>query len=378
MDGGGRSLHLRLRNFRAFKVVDFELSPHITLITGRNGSGKTSILEALYLLGTGRSMSSRRPAELVQTGCESMRAVVVNRQSNEKFTLGAEVSRKTKTRFRLNGEPVRTTSQLALQLPLVPITPITLQLIVGAPSERRSFLDRSCFYSFTDFRHLHQHYRQALKQRNAMLRQQSKDTTTLSALEQAMDRSGQAIDALRRQQVEQLEARLRDGASGLNSAALYRLVPELTLQWQSGWNTSVRLVDVLRDTRERDAKLGYTSVGVHTADLRISSQGRSARVLLSRGQQKMLAVLLLLEAALLSQKPDEVAPLLLIDDLASELDQTSFGAAVELFVGSRLPCIFTLLSDAQYAPGSPHSDAEGHLKTIAHLLPEHSRICLNS
>ena len=381
-------MRLILRHFRAFSEASFDLTQQEaskpTLILGRNGSGKTSILEAVYLLGSGRAMSGRRIEELIQNGQEKMQAGLVMSGPDTGVTkFSTDVTRGGAAEFKIDSKRVRATSELALELPILPLTPVSLQLIADGPRARRSFIDRSCFYAYTDFREHQARYRQALRQRNSLLRQSTApDPSMLDAFEAQMHTSGTLIDQRRREQIAAIEDSLHsvahksadDSPALAKNGELQQLTSAVSLQLRSGWTAGSQLGDALKASRQRDTRAGYSSVGVQAAEIVIACGERSARDQLSRGQQKLLALVMLLESTLLAQKQGARPTLLLVDDLPSEFDHATLTYVAALLKASQMPLICTLLSQHT---SMDTAGAEDSVLKVSSLFDDHATVLLN-
>lgn len=309
-----RLKRLGIENLRAFSRVELIPSPRFNLLVGANGAGKTSVLEAIHTLSTGRSFRSGARDALIRRGEPAFRvfAEVHDEARQQDSRLGLERSAKAWT-ARLDGEPVSALSELFVRLAVLCFEPASHQLIGGGAEQRRRFVDWALFHVEQDFLSIWRRYQRALKQRNALLRAGLPNECDPWDAELAT--SGHLITEQRRAWLAQLEPALR--------AASQRFLPELGaahLHFSAGWNEKSTLRDALASGRSRDAALGYSAIGPHRADWALSFEYAPQREMLSRGQEK-LAVL----ACLLAQGERFATrtggwPILLFDDLASELD----------------------------------------------------------
>ncbi len=305
---------LGIEHFRAFPRVELFPSPRINLFVGANGAGKTSVLEAIHILSTGRSFRGGARDAPIRRGEAAFRvfAEVSDEARQQDSRLGLERSVKSWA-ARLDGEPVSALSELFVRLAVLCFDPASHQLIGGAAEHRRRFVDWALFHVEQDFLPAWRRYQRALKQRNALLRSDLPDECDPWDAELAA--SGQIITEQRRTWLAELEPALQ--------VAAHRFLPELGnvhIQFSRGWNERTGLRDALISGRSRDAALGHSAVGPHRADWSLGFEHAPQREMLSRGQEK-LAVL----ACLLSQGERFAAstgrwPVLLLDDLASELD----------------------------------------------------------
>lgn len=303
---------LSIVGVRNLAAVELEPGPGLNWLYGDNGAGKTSVLEAIYLLARGRSFRSHRMGPIIQHGADHLR--VVARQRNTQRRLGMERSTES-WRGRIDGVDSQRLSEFAAALPLVLVEPDSHRLVDGGPEQRRQYLDWLLFHVEPSYLALWRRYARLLKQRNAALKSGAADAVLL-AIETPMIAAGERLNALREQQVVSILAQL----DGLAELLALRLPGTLRLKYRPGHPSDQSLAEALPAFRERDRELGYTRRGPHRADLVVVCGERPAAEELSRGQQKLVALLLLLAQLRLVTAGSPVLPLLLLDDPVSELD----------------------------------------------------------
>lgn len=278
---------------------------------GPNGAGKTSILEAIYLLARGRSFRSARTARVIQKDTDAL--TVTARRSDSGSRLGVE-RLAGGWRGRIDGRDCQRISEFAALLPLTLIEPGSHALIDGGPERRRQFLDWQLFHVEHAYLSAWQRFARLLRQRNAALKTQAPDRV-LDALEPEFLRGAALIGQARTGLVE----RLSEHVAGVQAELGFRLPGTLSLRYRSGHPQDSELASLLRAQRDRDRERGFTGHGPHRAELILACEGRAAAEM-SRGQQKLVAVILLLAQYRLLAGGQSLAPLLLIDDPVSELD----------------------------------------------------------
>lgn len=312
---------LRLRDFRCFSELQLDFHPELNWIVGQNASGKTSLLEALFFLGHGRSFRSSRPDRLVRAGAHSFEIVARLGQESRSRVLG--VGRKDgATTARLAGESLRSMTQAAKVLPVVVLDSGMNQLVAGGPGERRRWLDWGVFHVEQGFLETWRNYQKALRQRNMALKSGASDRV-IAPWSEAVAEAGEALTDLRQAHFSVLEGQLLDYAR--------RAVPgvELEAGYRKGWALEDSLLGSLQHHLSKDREAGNTRSGPHRADIQFRIDGLPAEERLSRGQQKMLAGALWLAQVKLFTGETGERPLLLVDDLAAELD----GGNLERFLG---------------------------------------------
>lgn len=308
-----RLRRLELYDFRCFAQAALEPDPGFTLILGPNASGKTSLLEAVFFLGRGRSFRTAATESLVREGTAGfqIRGRLADAAGRD-VPLGlAWQAGRFEARF--DAQPVATLVELARHFPVLVIDSDVHRLIAEGPRWRRRYLDWLVFHVEPDFFAVWRRYQRALRQRNALLRSSS-SLREQETWEKELVAAGEALDERRRKGLAALAAL----AGRLASEALGGLPVELA--YRPGWSAELSFADALAEGRSRDQALGQTRVGPHRADLTLRVAGQPADEWVSRGQQKALAVALVLAQARLLAQVTGRHPLLLVDDLPAELD----------------------------------------------------------
>ena len=273
------------------------------------------MLEAIFLLARGRSFRSHRISSMIQHGEELVR--VVGHRAEDDAVMGMERSVGS-WRGRIGGRECQRLSEFAACLPLVLMQPDSHRLIDGTPENRRQYLDWQLFHVEPSYLPTWQRYARHLRQRNAGLKSGA-DDAVLRAVEAPMAEAGERMGALRAGVVDVLSKAVVNLAEGLD----IRLPGDIELRYRAGFDPDEGLMAALKGSRERDRELGYTRRGPHRAELVINCGGEAAAQELSRGQQKLMALLLLL-AQLKALQQGSIRPLLLLDDPVSELDRDHF------------------------------------------------------
>ena len=310
-------LHIeRVRNLKA--VALHELQP-FNVFYGQNGSGKTSILEAIHLLATGRSFRTHIPKNYIQNSSQD--AIVFAQSLTEK--IGMQKMASGEQLIKVNGDPVATQGQLAKILPLQHIDPLSTDIIDHGAKPRRQLLDWLMFHVEPEFYHAWQYYSRALKQRNSLLKSQRH--LSLSDLEPWNKMLSDYGEILHRQRLGTVEQWQQFFAQDLQY-----LLPDLHigLEYSAGFHTETGLLNDLCNYHQKDVERRYTEYGPHRADLRLKTPMGDADVVLSRGQKKLLIMALKLsQIAMLHASNKETV--VLLDDLTAELDLTAQQRLIE-------------------------------------------------
>jgi DNA replication and repair protein RecF len=313
---------LKLAGIRNLATQTVEPGSGVNLFVGANGAGKTSLLEAIFLLARGRSFRAQVLDTMVSRGatsCSVYGELVIDGPGDTEVIRRLGVSRETGGGFcyRLDGATVNAASTLADTLPLLLINSDSLGLLGGSPKTRRHFLDWGLFHTLPEARQLWRQHLRAHQQRNALLRRGiGVDRRELDLWDRKFAETGELITVMRcgyAGEIAPVAARFTEALSpGLGN---------LELGFQAGWDRDQSLADALKLHRDRDIMLRATQSGPHRADLKIRLNGRLATESLSRGQSKVFALALLLAQGAHFLQRRGCSCLNLIDDLPAELDQ---------------------------------------------------------
>ena len=324
---------LTVDNVRCLEHAELALHPHRNLIWGGNGSGKTSLLEAIFLLGRGRSFRTRNSERLIRYAQPQL--VVFGRTTDlPPRSLGVQVARAPGgTVARISGETAASLTELSQAFPVQVIDPGIHQLVEAGGYRRRRWLDWAVFHvEPTSFADHWARYTRALKQRNAALKAQPAQAAVWDS---ELARLGELISEARRNLLEQLDQHWRGLVTALTGL-------EVDLHYARGWSKEEPLLQALKDSLPRDRMRGATHVGPHRGDVVVKVQGRLAREVLSRGQQKLVAISMTLAQLYLLRDAGRPAATLLLDDPAAELDDEHLGLFIERV--RALPCQLVLTS----------------------------------
>ena len=317
---------LTIEQLRLFDRVVLEPGQGINLLVGDNGAGKTSVLEAIHVLSSGRSFRGSIRDALIRRGDTELRvfAEIFSETDQRQVRLGLSRSLRG-WNARLDGAPVDLLSRLFQELAVVCFEPGSHALVSGGSEHRRRFIDWALFHVEPSFIAPWRRYQRALKQRNALLKQQS-DAISLSPWEQELAQHGATLSRMREDWLVGFEPVLARMAE--------RFLPELgevQLKYAPGWSGESHadaLATALAASRGRDLALGHTSLGPHRADWSIGFAQAPVREMFSRGQEKLVVLACLLAQAQAFSLARGQWPVLLLDDLPSELDADHLAATL--------------------------------------------------
>ncbi|MCL2672153.1 MAG: DNA replication/repair protein RecF [Clostridiales bacterium] len=311
---------LQLYNFRNYEKLAFRPGEGLHILSGRNAAGKTNILEALFLCALGRSHRTAHDAELIRAGQNEGSAIVsVQARSGTRRVACALYTRERK-RFSVNGKPLTRTGELMGNLNAVLFSPEDLNLIKGGPGERRRFLDMELSQTRPAYYYALQQYRYVLAQRNALLKESGAAVAQMEAWEEKLAKLGAILTAQRAELCTELAAEAAKTHAMLSGGEALRIAYQPNLPLLAEAEMEARMLRQLANCRERDALRGATSAGPHRDDFVLEIDGRDARIYGSQGQQRSAALALRLALIPIVEQRCGEKPVLLLDDVLSELD----------------------------------------------------------
>jgi DNA replication and repair protein RecF len=309
-------VEIRYHNFRNLANGGSLLAPGMNVLIGGNGSGKTSFLEALHVLSTGKSFRTRSLSEVICSGETELQVFgVCARTDGQRNRIGFQYSKAKGSVALVNRERVARLSEVAKLVPVLFFGGEKLYLLGGAPQARREFLDWGLFHVEPFFLGTWRRYARALAQRNAALRCGASDAE-LATWTTELASSGPLLAEQRAAYAGRVVAKLKETLPELAAFS----TDAIACTWQSGWpEAAIDLTTHLAQQTNADRRAGYTRHGPHRADWVLTSGARKAADFCSAGQQKILICgLLLAQIAVLREAG--IAPTLLLDDLPAELD----------------------------------------------------------
>ncbi|WP_116475512.1 DNA replication/repair protein RecF [Zobellella maritima] len=306
-------VNLQLKDFRNIQHARLTPCSGLNLLVGANGSGKSSILEAIHYLGFGRSFRTHLTSRVIGQGEQAFTLFARLQLGADSLPVGLSKTRGGDTRLKIGGRKAERLAELADILPIQLIHPEGYNLLTGGPKLRRAYLDWGLFYSTSEFFPVWGAFRRILKQRNALLRQ-GRPYRELAFWDQQLVQQGEQLSRLRQQYCTAISPLIMEIAADF--------LPEYQFSFDffRGWDRQGDLARLLEQGMERDLAAGYTQTGPHKAELRIKARGMPVQDLLSRGQLKLLVCAMRLAQGLYLKKQSNKDCIFLIDDFASELD----------------------------------------------------------
>jgi len=336
-----------LTDFRSYHSADVELAPGLTAILGANGQGKTNLLEAIAYLATLTSFRGAPPEALIRHGARSAIVRAEGSSDGRELLIEAEIVAGGRNRVQVNRQRLQRARDLLGALRVSVFSPDDLELVKGAPAERRRFLDDTLVSLHPRYDQLRTDLDRVLKQRNALLKQSAGGTRfdesaafTLDVWDSKLVEAGEALARARRELVARARPQIEDVYRALAGA------PEASVEarYESAW-AAEGLAAALAGARADDLRRGVSTVGPHRDDLWLAVDGLPARTYASQGEQRSLALAMRLAAHAVVTVESGSAPVLLLDDVFSELDEAHGDALLQ-----RLPPGQTVLTSAAGLP----------------------------
>lgn len=300
-----------LTDLRCHQYVSWQCAEGVNVLSGSNGSGKTTMLEAVYMMAHGRSFRQARDPELVRWGQKTFQ---VNGVWKRYGPMHVKVQgRKGKSEVLLQGKKISRRKELTETLPVIADAPQAGKLVDGVPGERRRWLDGVIHAADPATIRYYQNYLRALMQRSRLIRR-NRTSPELEVREHQIVQAGLQVLKARREMIEMLNRSL-SGETDLMETTLHLEMKETAPVDEQVWLAR------LAGKREEDARLGRLQVGPHCDRLNILFAGREIRSVGSRGQQKLAAMALRLAECTIRLERRHLAPLLLFDDCLEALDR---------------------------------------------------------
>ena len=315
---------LQLNSYRNIEDASLEFSERFNFITGRNAQGKTNLLEAIHIFSLGRSFRTRRSSELIRFGSEHFFLRLTGKSdTGVEFRLEMGQERSGRTRLSINGKQMKGVSEIIGFMPSVIFTPRDVELSTGPPAGRRTYLDYTAAQVSPGFLADLKEYRQALKQRNSLLRAAAAgrplDDAQLEVWDEVLARKGSAVTGGRIEILGVIAERAREiFAEVLCREDGLELAYRCSYDPDAGGEDSLRAA--LLAARVSERRRGYTLAGPHYDDVTMRIDGEEVRRYASQGRKRLLAVVLKLAQADVIMSRRGERPVVLLDDIFSELD----------------------------------------------------------
>lgn len=316
--------NLDIYHFRNLTSFSFKPCHGLNIFYGKNASGKTSLLEAIYLLSTGRSFRSSKFQEIIQHQKAALLISASITHEARVRQVGIKKDLKGETILRIDSRVAKSSAEIAELMPIQLMTPHVFHLLETGPEEKRRFLDWGVFHVEHSFIEHWRNFKRALKQRNAALKYHRSTQEEISLWDKELAHSALILTTMRQQFCELLFPVIEAVAKELLE------LDHIKLKFLPGWDNNKNYIELLNEHQKQDRLFGFTQIGPHRADLKIMINNRLGHEVLSRGQQKLLICAMLIAQGILLKNSANKASIYLIDDIIAELDEVNRIKALSL------------------------------------------------
>ncbi len=310
---------IELKDFRNYKSLNVSFNRNVNIFTGNNAQGKTNLLEGIYLNAMAKSFKTSRDKELVRFGKEFCKIKTAAFFNDDEHVTEIVVNREGKKGVKLDGVKIKKTSELLERIFIIIFSPEDLKIVKDEPEKRRKFIDRELCQIKPGYYSDLNNYKRVLKQRNIYLKEMQIETSILDIWDCELARYGARVISRRKEFIEKINDISREIHSKISGGR-----EVLGLRYESNaycpGNIEEYFYDLLVSSREDDIRNRNTGKGPHKDDLRISADEIDLRKFGSQGQQRTAALALKLSEIKLIEEEMGEKPILLLDDVLSELD----------------------------------------------------------
>jgi DNA replication and repair protein RecF len=341
-----------IRNLGEFSI---QPGPKLNFFYGPNASGKTSVLESIYLLSRIKSFRSKRINDVITRGDKKLQVFARGINQGNPFSVGVEKGHGV-TKIKFDSEPIQTASEQAKLLPVYILTPDHHVLFTGTPKNRRHWLDWSLFHVEQQYMAVWKGYHRALRHRNALLKsERAINSTEIAGWEKLMGEEAVKIDDMRGAYISSLNKLLNE------KHAPHVLAGSVKINYLNEDYAGKELCELLVISRKEDEKRGYTNLGPHRVDISFNYEDFSVAKHLSRGQTKLFS------AALVSSQVDKLKTLgksamVLVDDMDAELDEESSRKMLGLLLANNTQTFVSSLTRPEWVEEDNVSNSVFHVK----------------
>ncbi|MGI6176397.1 MAG: DNA replication/repair protein RecF [Christensenellales bacterium] len=336
---------VRARQFRNYECLEYIPERGMNVLCGDNAQGKTNLLEAIFLCCAGRSHRTSKDTELIRHAQDTASVLCSSLQMDGSHEVQVSLHRKMRKEVFLNGAKLLRLGEMMGHICAVLFSPEDLLLIKQGPSERRRFLDIAISQLYPAYFYALQKYNRVLFQRNRLLKAGSRYLSTLDVWDEQLIAAAQSVIRYRSAFAKGLSGAALQAHRGISSGK-----EELLTQYAPN-RTPECLSAALKECRERDLRNCTTHIGPHRDDLLIHIDGRDTRAFASQGQQRTAALSLKIAQLRLMEQQLQEPPLLLLDDVLSELDESRRNMLFASLSGVQ---VFISLTDESLAPKDAH------------------------
>lgn len=360
---------VQISQFRNIESAIVYPSPHLNVVIGQNGSGKSSFLESLHYLGFGRSFRTNKHRHVIKSDHSQFSVFAeCSDRHNDSHKIGLMRNHKDEFLCSINGERSQRLADLVAKIPVQIFTPQSTDLLLGSPSNRRKFIDWGLFHVEQSFFLQSVNYSKILKQRNALLKNQQSgkkvDNDEIEYWSHQLAIYGGKIDTARQKYISALKLIFKRISE--------QFLPEFSLEisYNQGWDSSVDFVSALKEKLPYDSRMGFTSVGTHKADIKIKADKVLASERLSRGQLRMLVAALQLSQTLHLFESTNKSGIFLLDDIGAELDEDKRIHFIDALLATNTQLFVTAIEKSHLSFVEKYNDKKMFHVELGHVNEE--------
>ncbi len=316
---------VKLVSFRNYdyQIVDFPMQ--ITLVSGANGQGKTNLVESIVVSATTKSPRTSNMSELIKDGSSEAKVEILLDRKFGQMNLSYTLNTKGEKKFFINSNPVSKMSEVFGNLVVVYFSPDDLKIVSASPDKRRDFMDTDISELSGSYYNLIQRYNKVLLQRNKLLKTERDRALLLAQIgvwDEQLAQIASLIIKTRKSFIEKLKTPAKEALKFISSSKDDLEIEYVGAKGTTAEEIKAELLKSLKFNLDRDIELGYTSVGPHRDDIYFGLNGKDARNFASQGQQRSIVLALKFAELEIFEKEIGEEPILVLDDVFSELDTT--------------------------------------------------------
>ena len=332
--------NISIKNFRCFESIEISLSPGVNFFYGANGSGKTSILESVFIFSSGKSFKSSNLVSLINQNSEKFR--LKGFDAKKGYIVEVEKTKEKPISILLNNKKT-VTSKLIKEFPCTPIHNNTFSFTNASPDFRRKLLDRSIFIAEDNFSSNWFSYYRALKQRNSVLK--NNRISDIYAWNEMLVEEGTKLDNYRKDFFDKTIEEFHTLLEILKPYNVFDFFDVINISFFQGWENEKSLLEILEENKQIDIRRKTTTSGPHKSDIKFLIKDIDAKQILSRGEQKFFSILWSCAQHEVLKKHYRIDATLIIDDIRSELDDRVFNLFKKLLEHNENQVIFSCIDD---------------------------------
>lgn len=325
---------LKIYNFRSIKEKEFLFTKNINIFYGKNGIGKTSIIEAINFLSSGKSFRKGSSKSLIQFNCLNLTVYIESFKNDIPYTIGVNKHKNGKWKSQFNNNKHIKQSDISRYFPVVSIDPEVYRLVDFGPLYRRNFLDWLVFHVKHEYLILWKKVHRCIKQLN-LLYKSNVSINEIKNWEKSFVTYSEKLNTIRKEFFDKIQPIIIKLTKNMQGE-----IKDLSISFKQGWSNNIKLSEQINIDRSKNIRFGQILHGPHKMDIKISTSNVPASQTLSRGQKKILSITFYM-AYIEILKEFNIKPILCLDDFDAEIDKSKLQKAAEFFINSNAQIFIT-------------------------------------